>query len=112
MSADGNTSVVDRESNTIDSDNRKSATKILYKQMVVCVAEPMDLSNVRYIFLEIYVKEIEMKACISRLESLIKIVEFNYKIVSSFFATILYKNGIKQEIQIVLYLELNKYEHF
>ena len=47
MSADGNTSVVDRESNTIDSDNRKSATKILYKQMVVCVAEPMNLSNVR-----------------------------------------------------------------
>ena len=58
------------------------------------------------------IEEIEIKACISRLESLIKIVEFNYKIVSSFFATSLYKNGIKQEIQIVLYLEVNKYEHF
>ena len=64
MSADGNTLVVDRESNTIDSDNRESVTKILHEHMVVCVAEPMHLSNVRYIFLEISVKEIEIKVCI------------------------------------------------
>ena len=64
MSAYGNTLVVDRESNTIDYDNRKSATKILHEQMVVCVAEPMDLSNVRYIFLEISVNKIEIKVCV------------------------------------------------
>ena len=74
--------------------------------MAVCVAEPMDLSNVRYIFLKISVKEIEINVCISRLESLIKIVELNDKILSFFFATSLYKNEIQQQIQIVLYLKL------